>query len=753
MWNGLKIASNQSINLFERVGSRLAANFAAERGRWGLWLPVFVGSGVGIYFALPAEPPWWAGGLALAGAALLLFAVRAAAIDAATDNGGAARAAAVALVAALLGFTAAQVRAFVVAAPVLEEKTGPVSVAGRILLVETLPAGEGLRITLDKPRISRVAPDRTPETVRLRVKRPPAEMLVPGDWVSTRAILSPPAGPSVPGGFDFQRHAYFRSLGAIGFAIGEVRLEARATETATGAGHFWLWLERLRQGLTLRIQSVLPGDTGAVAAALMTGDRSAISKTIDDAMRDSGLSHLLSISGLHVSLVAGILFVGLRGMMALVPALALNHPIKKWTAALAIPGTLAYGLLSGLAAPTQRAVIMVALVMLAVLADRRAMSLRTLAWAAVAILLVQPESLFNPGFQMSFASVAALLAFFEGYRPDRTDAQSAWWRTGAVGMLAAVALASLVATAATAPFVVYHFNRFSAYGLAANMIAIPLTSFWVMPWAVLAFALMPFGLEALALVPMGWGVDAVNGIALRVAAWPGAATMMPSLPMAGLVLAAAGGLWLAIWRRPWRYAGAALAVVGMTGALFTRPPDILVDGEGRLLAVRTAEGGLAVSSPRAARFARESWLRISGLEEGGFSNWPKTGAADDAGRFRCDDAGCIIRAHGRSVALVRESSALAEDCVFADVVLSLVPAKRACARAGTAAVVVDRGDLRRMGAHAVWIGARGIEIKTANEARGERPWVPKPKARPGRPEPETPETPEAPEIDGGEGDD
>ncbi len=735
MIDGLKNPLDQGITLFGRVGRNVESRLAQEQDRLSLWLPVFLGLGVGIYFALPVEPAWWAGAV-LAILAAALFAM----IRSSRSMPAMAGVAAAALLASALGLTAAQLRAVVVAAPVLAEKIGPVSIEGRVVFVEILPAKEGARVTLEKLRISRVEPDRTPEAVRVRLRRLPAEPLVPGDWISARAILSPPSGPVAPGGFDFQRHAYFRSLGAVGFIVGDAHVTARAalSPQTAGAGEFWLALERLRQSLTRRIQAAVPGDAGAISAALMTGDRSAISAPVNDAMRDSGLVHLLSISGLHVSLVAAILFVGLRGLLALVPPIALNFPIKKWTAALAIPGTLAYGVLSGMAAPTQRSVIMVAMVMLAVLADRRALSLRTLAWAAAAILLVQPESLFNPGFQMSFASVAALLAVFEATENSRRDAaERPWWRTGIVGVFALAVATSIIATAATAPFAVYHFNRFAAYGLVANMIAIPLNSFWVMPWAVAAFALMPFGLEAYALVPMGLGVEATIRVAQTVAAWPGAATMMPSMPLWGLIVAVAGGLWLCLWRQRWRYAGAAFVVAGMLSAALTRPPDVLVDGEGRLLAVRTIDGGLAVSSPRAARLSRDTWLRLSGVEGGAFDPWPRSGAADDAGRLRCDAAGCIVRAHGRAVALVRDRAALIEDCAMADLVLSLVPAKRICAGYGRA-VVIDRNDLRALGAHAVWIGEKGIEVRAANDLRGERPWVLKPHSRYARrPPPET----------------
>lgn len=693
---------------------------AEEQDRLALWLPVFFGVGIGGYFVLATEPAWWVGGLWLAVALGILAAVRMA------TPAGIARIAASAFVATAVGFAAAQVRTAIVAAPVLEKKIGPVSVGGRVVLVETLPLGEGARLTLDRVRLSQVPPDRTPEYVRLRLKRLPAESLIPGDWIVARAVVSPPPAPAAPGAYDFQRHAFFRSLGAVGFVVGPVTRTARAEESPGGEGEFWRGLERLRQDLTLRVRNALPSATGAVAAALMTGDRSAIPASVNTAMRDSGLVHLLSISGLHVGLVAAILFVGLRALLALSPPIALNFPIKKWAAAAAIPGTLAYAALAGMAAPTQRSVIMVGLVMLAVLADRRALTMRTLAWAAVAILLVQPESLLNPGFQMSFAAVAALIAVFEWKGENRDFSERAGWMRKLIGIFAAVAVTSLVATLATSPYAIYHFNRFAVYGLVANMVAVPLTSFWIMPWAVLAFVLMPFGFEALALAPMGLGVEALIALAETVAAWPGAGILAPAMPPAGLVLATLGGLWLCLMRARWRYAGVPVAVLGMASALLTQPPDVLIDGEGRLLAVRTEAGGLALSVPRGNRLSRESWLRLSGVEEGEGESWPVPGEGGGTARFGCDHLGCVVRAHGRTVALARERGALAEDCAKADLVVSTVPARRLCATLGAGASVIDRNDLRLKGAHAIWIRADGIRIKAVNDGRGQRPWVLRP---------------------------
>jgi len=275
----------------------------------------------------------------------------------------------------------------------------------------------------------------------------------------------------------------------------------------------------MRQAVTERVLAGLHGQAGAVAAALLTGERGAIAKDVLAAMRDAGLAHLLAISGLHIGLFAGILFFVCRALLALWESVALRYPIKKWAATVALAGTAFYLLLAGATIPTQRAFLMGGLVIIAILLDRTGISMRSVAWAAVAVLLVQPESLLGASFQMSFAAVVALVAAFEWYGLRRG------WRANdtpprrLLNYLAGVALATLIAGLATAPFAAYNFNRIADYGLAANLLAVPMTALWIMPWGVAALALLTFGLEAVALAPMGWGIDGVIAVARMVSSW------------------------------------------------------------------------------------------------------------------------------------------------------------------------------------------------------------------------------------------
>jgi competence protein ComEC len=702
--------------------STLLRHGAAERDRWVLWLPVGVGAGIAGYFSLTAEPPPWLGVAVLAA----VFAALAGLPRSRPSACGGALIVALTVGSLSFGFTVAQWRTHQVAAPVLAGKIGPSEVGGRVSWVEQQP--NRVRLLIDRPTIVGLDPGRTPVKVRLTMSRRQAGAVAIGDRVTVRAVLRPPPAPAAPGAFDFQRYAYFQRLGGVGYAVGRLRHDAAPPDPpAVMIERARIGLAALRAAIAERVRATVDGAAGAVAAALMTGDRSAIPQNVLAAMRDSGLAHLLAISGLHIGLVAAILFFGVRAALASAPSLALRHAIKKWAAIVALGGAFAYLLISGATVPTQRAFLMTGIVLVAVLVDRAAISMRLVAWAALAVLLLAPESLLGPSFQMSFAAVIALVAGYEALRE-----RFASWRLEAgpgrrVALyLAGVAVSTIIAMAATAPFAIYHFNRVADYGLAANLVAVPLTAFWIMPWAVAALCLMPLGLDAVALAPMGWGIELLIATARTVGGWPGAVRLVPAMPAAGLALVVVGGLWLCLWRRRWRLVGLAAVAAGLASPAVTRPPDILVAGDGKLLAVRATDGALAFSSPRASRWTAEMWLRRAGQFER--RPWPRRGASAD-GALRCDNLGCLYRATEIRVALVLDPRALAEDCRFAELVISVVPVGRGCRHVVSA---IDRFDLWREGAHAVWITPqREPRVQSVAAWRGIRPWAP-PRRRNGR---------------------
>lgn len=699
-------------------------NAVEERDRWPLFAPVAMGCGVGIYFALPAEPDLWPSLViaAAAGALAVLGFYR--------YRAGAARfgpgLAVAGLIAALIGagLAVATIRTLIVAAPVLEKRTPPLTITGRIAAVEDQPDGQ--RLILAEAVIPGAGPEKTPEYLRISLRGKDLG-LYPGLWVRLRAVLGPPPAPAMPGAYDFERAAFFERIGGVGFALGKATV---VTPESDSPPSFWpaakLWLENLRHEVAARVSRGMGGDEGPIAAALMTGHKGAISPDVIAAMRNSGLAHLLAVSGFHFVLICGLAFFVVRAGLALIPPLALRFPIKKWAAVAGLLSAAGYFAITGDSIATQRAFIMISLVFIAVLVDRTAISMRTLAWAAAVVLLVNPESMLGASFQLSFAAVTALIAVYEGWGAkwlhefralddEHTLFSRILRKTGV--FIAGVALTTLVANAATAPLIAYNFNRVSIYGLIGNLFGVPVTALWTMPWALAAFVLMPFGLEQLALAPMKLGVTALIWIAKTTSELPGAVWTMKAMPVAAIVTVVAGGLWLCLWQRRWRLAGIPVILAGLALGLTLRPPDILVDENAKLVGVRAADGGLMLSSLRSARFTADTWLRRTGADEA--VAWPKSGASPDK-TLTCDALGCLYRARGQTVAIAREEAALMDDCAAADLVVSLVPVRSGCRGP---AHVIDRFDLWRNGSYAIWLDPHSVRIESVREWQGRRPWV------------------------------
>jgi competence protein ComEC len=706
------------MSLGSRVARRavdwLGACFAADRSRLPLCLPVFVGVGIAIYFAWPTEPSpiLPAAGIA---AALLLGWVRRG------DVRALGAAALIGLVS--LGFGAAVLRAHLVATPVLAKRLGGAEVVGRIAAIDGRP-GNALRITLEDVSVEGLDAADTPRRVRvtLRDARSIVPMAVAGMRIRLRATLMPPPAPAAPGAYDFARDLWFQGIGATGFAFGAVEvLDGGAAE-----GGWAAWLMRLRLDLAARVAAPLPPTEGAIAAALIVGVRGDVPREVEQAWRDSGLAHILSISGLHVGLAAGFVFAAVRVLLALVEPLALSQPIKKWAAGAALGSAIVYLFLSGADTPVQRSVLMAGLALIGVMLDRPAISLRLVAWAALVILLLLPESLTNASFQMSFAAVTALIAGFDMLaEPIRR------WRGERPGMgrrlavyLVGVSLSTVLASLATLPFGLFHFNRMVNYGLLANLVGVPITGAVIMPAALVALVLMPFGLESWPLRVMGAGINAVDRIAHVVAALPGAVTTIGAIPTSALALAVCGGLWLCIWRRSWRLLGLAPMALAVGLGLMERPPNLLVDGEGRLVLIRDGAGAWLAGNARSLE--AETWLRRAGLDA--VDRLPKSGATED-GRLACDALGCAWRPAGDQgplVVVARRPDGLAEDCRAALVLVSFEPVRRRCRGPR---LVIDRFDLWRYGAHAVWVTPDGgLEMANVAESRGDRPWSQTPEA-------------------------
>lgn len=670
-----------------------------DGGRAVLWLPVLFAIGIAAYFDARVEPSLWFGAVSVLAPAVAVIGLRR--IQSAVWV-------ALALTMIGLGFTTAQLRSHALDTMTMT-RAAWTSVEGRVEMVERRLSDA--RLTLGDVRLSETRYD-GPVPTRLRVtwrgREPELPMI--GDQVRLRVRLRPPPPPTAPGGFDFQRHAYFQGIGAVGFAVGAV--EIVQPHKASAHASIIDMVDRTRAAIARRLRDRLANPTGAVAAALLVGDRAGIDEATWEALRTSGLAHLLAISGLHMGLVAGTVFVAFRLLLALMPAVALRYPIKKWAALAALLAAAVYLVLAGAPVPTQRAFVMTGAVLVAILLDREAISLRLVAIAAFGVLAVAPESLVGPSFQLSFAAVVALVAVYEAIMPWRRA-----WRDGpppgfvrrTAFYIGGVMLTSLVAAVVTAPIVAHHFQQVPTVGVVANLAAVPLTAFVTMPAGVLALALMPLGLEAWPLALMGEGIDATLGVASTVLAYAPEALATSPLPDGGLAAMAFGGAWLAIWRHPWRMFGVIGVLIGGVLWFLAPVPDALVDGEGRLIAVR-AEDGWVVSDTRGAGFVRRSWAR----------RWAVEGRERLESEAVCDGLGCVFTVAGRRLAVPASPEAAIEDCARADVVITMVRLRQACEGPS---VVVDGAVLRRAGAHAVYLRDDPPWAESVRDSRGIRPWT------------------------------
>lgn len=663
----------------------------AERGRLFPWVPVCMACGIGLWLAWPGEPLggyWLALALGLAGFALWQGPV------ALAQPLGAA------LLAACLGFLLAGARSDRVAAPVLGFRYyGPVE--GRVVDIDRSQSDQP-RLTLDRVVLERVPPGRTP--ARVRVALHGAQGFTdprPGMRVMMTAHLAPPEGAVEPGGFDFRRLAWFRGLGAVGYT--------RTPVLAQGPPGAWdARVARLRLHLSRVVQTAIPGEAGAFAAAMMTGDRSGMGAGAVKDLRDSSLYHLVSISGMHMGLLAAFVFAALRSGLALVPPLALRIPARKVAAVVALAAAAFYLVLSGGDVATSRAFVMVALMLGAVLLDRRAVSLRPVALAAVVILAVQPEAVAEPGFQMSFAATAALVAGFEGFNRLLPPGRMPGW----LRPVAVLLLASVLAGFASAPFAAAHFNRFTDYGVVANVLASPLMGLVVMPAAVMSAALAPLGLAAPALWVLEQGTAAILAIARMVAGWEGAVTMVPApapwvLPLLGL-----GGAALVLLRGRARLAG----MLPVLAALLLWPaarPVLLVAPDGGLAGLM-GPAGRALSAPRGNGFAARSWLENDGDAAGQEIAAARPGFTGPAGGRR------FVLGRLRGAILTGKSAPgrLAGACAGADLVV--IAARVRDPPPGCR--VIDQTLLARTGPLAIAPDGNGGLILTAARGPGLRRW-------------------------------
>ena len=589
----------------------------AVASRAGLfpWVPVCLSVGISLWFSWPQVPGtgFWAVAASLGIAALMVIRMARPLAERGRIGWHLSDALLIGAMAVLLAVAGAGVsglRSADVAAPVLKWRYyGPVE--GRLVDVDR-SARDRIRLTLDRVVLRDLSPSRTPGKVRLSLMETPADMPPLGQRIMLTGHLGPPPGPASPGSFDFRQHAWFEGLGAVGYSRTPVMA------VALPEGGMW-WMHRARMAISKAMQDRIGGQEGAVAAALMTGDRSGIEEATNEIMRASNLYHIISISGLHMGMLAGFVYGALRMTLVLAQGLGagFSWPSHKIAAVVAICAAAAYLWLSGGGVATERAFIMVAVMLGAILADRRAISLRTVALAATIILAISPEALGSPGFQMSFAATIALILIYGPW--SRIGPRLPFWLRPVLMLL----LSSLVASMATSPIAAAHFNRMAQYGLLANLLAVPVMGTLVMPAGVIGALLAPIGLAGPALWVMGLGTRWMLLVAEFVAGLNGSVTAIAAPPAAVVPLMGFGAVTAILcWRQgiratrpPCLSAGFATGLLMLVSSaalwLTTARPQILIAPEGEAVGLMTP-AGRAVSKPSGGAFVIKTWL----LEDG-----------------------------------------------------------------------------------------------------------------------------------------
>ncbi len=668
---------------------------ALQTGRGLLfpWIAVLIGCGIGGWFVVLHEPGLGSYALAtlmaLAGAG---FAWRGAELG---------RPLALAVAALAVGWLAAGVRGHSVAAPMLEFRYyGPVE--GRIVNIDRSQS-DALRLTLDRVTLREVARARTPEKVRVSLQGDqPWLDPVPGQVVILTASLAAPQGPVEPGGFDFRRMAFFDQLGAVGYTRTPVLL---LEEPAGGA----LPIDRLRRWLTKGMLAHMDGQAGAFAAGAMTGDRSAITEETVAALRDSSLAHLLAISGMNMAFLTGFVFGLLRYGLALVPYVALRVNTKKVAAVVSLGVALFYLLLSGANVATERAFIMIAVFLGAVLLDRRALTLRSVAVAAALLLLAKPESLLNPGFQMSFAATIALIVGFAALDGSIYRQRVPRWLMPVFTLV----LSSLIGGLSTAPYAAAHFNRFTDYGLIANLLTVPVMGAVIMPAGAVAALLAPLGLAGLPLWVMEQGARWILFVAHWIAGLEGSVTAIPAPGPWVLPLFTLGGLWLILWRGRVQAAGLVPIFAALALWVLADRPGLLVSGDGKLLGLAGAEGR-ALSAPKGGGFAAENWLQNDGDLASQTDAAKRPGFDGPKGERWFDIAGL------RGVVLSGKGAAAKLTAACAGAGLVILAAEAETRPDGCK--LIDARTLAATGPLAIWVEGDSVRIEQTRQAA--RLWSP-----------------------------
>lgn len=605
----------------------LQASSAHPLSRFINWLPLWLGLGVLGYFVLPFEPPFWvppAGILVVLAALMLCWK---------TEGIWLKQLLLVALV-AVIGFGAAVWQTGRVGTPFLARPYFVVPMEATVADIE--PKGKRHSMILKDLKAPTIPSEQLPRRVKVSASLKGVEVQE-GDRISLRATLIPPSPPVLEGAFDFARFFYFRSIGAVGYAMPPVKL--------LSPHHSGGWNEALlhgiaeyRQSLQQKLLKHMTQPASGIAVAFVTGSMDSVTASANQALRNSSLSHMLSISGMHMVIVCGFIFFAVRLILVLIPNLYTYIDPKRWAATTALLAGGFYLLMADSPVPAVRAYVMIAVFLSAILFDREADALRSLALAAAGILLLQPSALLEPSFQLSFAATLALVLAFRAAEPwyHREGMSGKGIGRQLLAYVAASGFSSLVAGTATMPFIIYHFNQFVIYGVLANILAAPLLSFIITPALVFVLIVPEAWISWFAMVAT-WGLETLVKIGEWVSSLPLAAFYVPPVTGWQLVLFVAAAVLIRVLPRWWKLLPLPLALPLILQLFVVSSPDLLISRDARALAVRDGSRFILLSGT-ARHFTVSLWQQRLGME---FVEWKRMKEGRPA-FIRCEEKECYL---------------------------------------------------------------------------------------------------------------
>ena len=579
--------------MIRRFLFQIKENFFAEQTRWIALVAVLFGMGIGIYFQLDFEPSYWISLIFIEFLLLILYFVR---------FKGAYHLPLLGVMIITLGFINAQMHTIYQSRRVQIGNKTSTYLMGKINDINL--SVKGKERLLIEPAYNFDEPLKGAYRITTMNRNSGFKV---GDCVETAATIFPPSPPAVKNAFQLDRKYFFDGLSAVGYTLSEV-FKISCPENLQSQG-LNSEINAFRRHTALRINKLLPIDEAGVIDALLVGERSYIPPKITDNYRDSGLAHFLAVSGLHLGTIAGLIFFITRWLVSLFPYLALRFESKKIAAASAILFSFLYLLISGAALPAQRAFIMTSVVLIGVMFNRQAISLRMVSFAALMVLIISPAALVSVSFQMSFAAVTALVVFYEKYAKIIANwSYDCGFIAKAFYYLLGVVICDFVASLATSPFAIYHFHKIALYTSLGNLLAGPLIAFWLMPAILACLAVLPFSLLLYPLKILALGIEIMNKITAWVSGLPHSVLYVHSLEFGGFMLIVCGAIWLCIWQRKWRWFGALAIVFGCLTMLEKPMPDAVISFNAETVALRDESDKMVpVSRGRIDSWTKQLW--------------------------------------------------------------------------------------------------------------------------------------------------